>query len=642
MINRNIKCVLALLLLILGGSALARAENAHGVSRPNFLWLVSEDNAKHFLQLYNDAGAPMPNIEKLAAQGLVFDNAYSNSAVCSVARSTLATGVYAPKIGTQFHRAAQKVVLKKGIQTINEMLKQAGYYTSNNAKKDYNFSEPQGHWDDSSLSATWKNRDPDQPFFHMQTWQDTHEHVLHFAADEIPSAATTATPPLGQPATLFPVYPDIPAFQYTHAYYLQQHQILDNKIGQTLDALRADGLLEDTFIFYFGDHGGALPASKGTIYDRGLNIPLVVRIPKNYQHLLHSDFSAPNNVRVKGVVSFIDFAPTLLELAGLEKPPQQDGESFLSNTMSLAELNSRDTTFSYADRFDEKMDFNRAIRVGRYKYIRSYFPYYPHALFNDYRERQVAAKQWKALYRAGKTNEIQSAFFRPRAPERLYDIAADPHETINLASKAQYQNLLTSLRDQLNDTLKGMPDLSFIPESVLVNNKVTTTQEAEQARKKHIAKLLDIANLQYQNYSDSKTYLTQYINSQDALSRYWALIVLSSFAEKAAAFLPLVKQIAAQDPNNLVRARAIEFLAILGEQNTASQLIALLQKTTSDLEKLEILNIATYLHDVHGLLFDIQDSELTTAGQIDKNLVDYWFSSRQAHLSSQNTLIQHQ
>ena len=310
--------------------------------------------------------------------------------------------------------------------------------------------------------------------------------------------------------------------------------------------------------------------------------------------------------------------------------------------MSLAELNSRDTTFSYADRFDEKMDFNRAIRVGRYKYIRSYFPYYPDALFNDYRERQVAAKQWKALYRAGKTNEIQSAFFRPRAPERLYDIAADPHETINLASKAQYQNLLTSLRDQLNDTLKGMPDLSFIPESVLVNNKVTTTQEAEQARKKHIAKLLDIANLQYQNYSDSKTYLTQYINSQDALSRYWALIVLSSFAEKAAAFLPLVKQIAAQDPNNLVRARAIEFLAILGEKNTASQLIALLQKTTSDLEKLEILNIATYLHDVHGLLFDIQDSELTTAGQIDKNLVDYWFSSRQAHLSSQNTLIQHQ
>lgn len=224
----------------------------------------------------------------------------------------------------------------------------------------------------------------------------------------------------------------------------------------------------------------------------------------------------------------------------------------------------------------------------------------------------------------------------------MYDIAADPHETINLASKAQYQNLLTSLRDQLNDTLKGMPDLSFIPESVLVNNKVTTTQEAEQARKKHIAKLLDIANLQYQNYSDSKTYLTQYINSQDALSRYWALIVLSSFAEKAAAFLPLVKQIAAQDPNNLVRARAIEFLAILGEKNTASQLIALLQKTTSDLEKLEILNIATYLHDVHGLLFDIQDSELTTAGQIDKNLVDYWFSSRQAHLSSQNTLIQHQ
>ncbi|MEI8649268.1 sulfatase-like hydrolase/transferase [Paraglaciecola sp. Hal342] len=148
---------------------------------------------------------------------------------------------------------------------------------------------------------------------------------------------------------MFPVYPDIPAFQYTHAYYLQQHQILDNKIGQTLDALRADGLLEDTFIFYFGDHGGALPASKGTIYDRGLNIPLVVRIPKNYQHLLHSDFSAPNNVRVKGVVSFIDFAPTLLELAGLEKPPQQDGESFLSNTMSLAELNSRDTTFSYAE-----------------------------------------------------------------------------------------------------------------------------------------------------------------------------------------------------------------------------------------------------------------------------------------------------
>ena len=113
--------------------------NSLEVDRPNIIWLTTEDNSSHHMRLYNENGAPMPAIEKLANGGIVFDNAFSNAPVCSVARSTLITGCYAPRIFTQFHRRAKHVPLPNDLMPMPYYLKKVGYYTTNNSKQDYNF-----------------------------------------------------------------------------------------------------------------------------------------------------------------------------------------------------------------------------------------------------------------------------------------------------------------------------------------------------------------------------------------------------------------------------------------------------------------------------------------------------------------------
>lgn len=422
-------------------------------TKPNFLWLVSEDNAYIFSALYDKQGAKMPNIEALAADGIIFNHAFSNAPVCSTARSTLATGTYAPKLGLNYHRRYSKSQLPKDLLTVSQMLSSVGYYTSNNSKNDFNFKtyEQAQVWDESSKKANWRGRQPGQPFFHMQTWTTTHEYNLHFPTSDVKQVPTKRNP---DNIKLPPMYPDTELFRYTYARYLDQHQLLDQQMGKLINQLKADGELENTFIFYFGDHGGVMPDTKGYTNDLGLHIPLVVRIPKNFKHLLHPQMQNLKNARVDGFVNFIDFAPTLAKLAGADLSQYQDGQAFLGKDISLNALNQRQTSFGYADRFDEKTDMVRTLRVGKYKYTRHYKPFNPDALFNQYRYKQAAYQEWKALFQQGKLTPVQAAFFKPKPAEALYNLEVDPFETNNLADKAKFQPKLNELRSQLTDKLK--------------------------------------------------------------------------------------------------------------------------------------------------------------------------------------------
>ena len=236
--------------------------------RPNIIWLVSEDNSIHFMDLYSKDGAKMPNISSLAKKGVVFNNAFSNAPVCSVARSTIITGVYGPTIGTQYHRKASPVNLPKHIKPLPLYLKDAGYYTTNNNKEDYNFKKENEIWDESSSKATYKNRKVNQPFFHVQNFGDTHEGRLHFDEEyfkkEIENFNIENTP-------TFPYHPDTPIFRFTRELLYKHHMSLDSKIGEFIKDLEKQGLMENTIIFYYGDHGGVLPRSKGYLYESGLN-----------------------------------------------------------------------------------------------------------------------------------------------------------------------------------------------------------------------------------------------------------------------------------------------------------------------------------------------------------------------------------
>ena len=230
--------------------------------RPNVVFLVSEDNSIHYLKHYGAKFGSMPNIEKMAQAGLTFNHAFSNAPVCSVARSTLATGILAPRAGFQYHR---KSALAKGVKPWTALLRKAGYYCANNSKTDYNFATAKGEaWNESSRKASWRKRPDKKPFFYMQSFAVCHESSLHFPAKLMQSEKTKT--PVDR-VNLHPYHPDTPTFRYTHARYFDRMSVVDAQMGSVVEKLKADGLLEDTFVFYFGDHGGVLPRGKGYAYE---------------------------------------------------------------------------------------------------------------------------------------------------------------------------------------------------------------------------------------------------------------------------------------------------------------------------------------------------------------------------------------
>ncbi len=584
--------------------------SATSEAQPNFVWLMSEDNSTHFMHHFDPHGPQTPNIERLAKNGLTFTHAFSNAPVCSVARTTLATGCYGPRIGTQFHRKEVPVPLPSEQHLIPTYLRQIGYYTANNVKTDYNIKPREQVWDESSRKATWRKRRTGQPFFYKQSFAVSHESSLHFPEKDI-----TGKPTKTDPEKVFvpPIHPDTDTFRYTYARYHDNIRKMDQQIGQVVAELEKDGLLEDTFIFYFGDHGGVLPGSKGYAYETGLHVPLVVRIPEKWKHLVPGE----RGTRIDGFVSFVDFGPTLLHLAGIEIPRGLDGNPFLGEGITLEMLNRRHTTFGYADRFDEKYDLVRTVRKGRYKYMRNYQPFNFDGMQNDYRYKMVAYRQWRELYEAGKLDEVQSFFFRARAPEALYDLETDPYETNNLAEDPAYQEKLAELRTELNQWVKGMPDLSFYPENYLIENAFDHPVAFGRAHRKEIAELVEVADLQLLPFPEAKVGIARALASDHPWKRYWGLIVCSTFARKAADFVPEAKAIAANDPENLNRVRAAEFLGLVGAVDPRPLIKKSLLEADSSTEANLILNTAVLLEDGEPG-YDLNFSELLDHPKIEK------------------------
>lgn len=558
--------------------------------RPNIVWIVSEDNSIHYLGHFSEGGADAPQIESLAAHGLTFDHAYSNAPVCSVARTTLATGCYGPRIGTQFHRRYVPAAMPDGLRMFPALMRTAGYYTTNRSKKDYNAVEGEGVWDESSNQASWRNRsDKQQPFFHMQSHAESHESSLHFDQAAFENEKTTADP---KTVRLADCYPDTPLFRYTHARYLDRMSDIDKIVGDTIEQLQQDGLLEDTFVFYFGDHGGVLPRSKGYLYDTGLHVPLVVRIPENFKHLVDGQFGD----RVSGFVSFIDFAPTALHLAGVAPPEEMDGLPFLGEDVSLAEVNDRDQVFSYADRFDEKYDMVRSIHKGRFQYLRNYQPYLPDGLNNNYRYKNLAYSQWRDMFVASELNGAAKQFFERKKIEQLYDCEQDPYQVNNLAGDPQYKSVLEEMRGLLNEKVRSLPDLSFYPESYLTRHAMDHPVAFGQEHKQQIAELADIADLVLIPFDEAKENIELALKSEDSMKRYWGAMVCAALGTKAVRVASDAAGLV-RDKSMPVRIRAAEFLGQVGAINPQEVLIEVVNSTKDPVEATEALNAVVWFRD---------------------------------------------
>lgn len=562
--------------------------------KPNFVFLVSEDNSIHYLKHYGAKFGRMPNVEKMAERGVTFNHAFSNAPVCSVARSTLATGILAPRGGFQYHRKAELATLPKGVLPWSAILRDSGYFCANNRKQDYNFkSNGTKSWDESSNKANWRNRpNKDTPFFYMQSMAQSHEGSLHFSKkvmeDEKPKT------PVGE-VDLHPYHPDTPTFRYTHARYYDRIELIDELIGGLLKKLEEDGVLEDTFVFYFGDHGGVLPRGKGYAYESGLHVPLVVRIPQNFKHLV--DFH--RGTRTDGFVNFIDFGPTVLNLAGITIDKRLDGQAFMGRGISAEEVEARDETFGYADRFDEKYDFVRTYRKGKWKYIRNYQGFYPDGLQNNYRYRMLAFQEWRELFKKGKLTDEQSQFFKARPSEQLFDLSEDPHEVNDVSGHSDKQDILSKLRGKLQRKVKAINDLSFYPESHMIDRALKNPLAFGQDHSEEITKLVDVADLALLSFQKAKPKLVKVFQNGTEWEKYWASMVCAQFGQKAKPLSSHLKKMLSSK-NLMLRMRAIEALALTEKIDPMPSLIDIANVSESSVEVLLILNTVTFFRDHHG------------------------------------------
>ena len=347
-------------------------------------------------------------------------------------------------------------------------------------------------------------------------------------------------------------------------------------------------------------------------------------MPKNFKHLVKSD---PGH-REKGFVEFVDFGPTILNLTGAVIPDNVDGRPFLGKGAS-----TRSYTFNYADRFDEKYDFVRWIRKGKYSYQRNFQPFNFDALQNDYRYKQLAFEEWRQLYQKGKLNAIQRQFFETRPAEALYNVEADPHETHNLASDPSFAKVLDEMRNLMSSELRRINDLSFFPEPIMLKEAMKSPVNYGKDKADHIKKLIAIADLQLRPYKKVESQIKEALLSDDPWSRYWGCIVASSHRKITSEQIGLIINIADNDIEPLVRCRAAEFLGLTGEKDPRPAIKQSLKMSATAVETNLILNTAVLLHDgPSGYKFNELSME-------DVNHDGRYVVARVAYLSNKRTSV---
>ena len=436
---------------------------------PNIVWITVEDMSPR-LAAFGDSTASTPSIDRLAAEGVRYTNVFSISGVCAPSRSAIITGMYPTTIGAQHMRNMRRTsaiaditdpellaiptyeaVPPPEVKCFTEYLRAEGYYCTNNAKTDYQFTPPVTAWDESSQQAHWRNRrDTSKPFFAVFNSNITHESQVWSRADE---------PMRVDPAVVEvpPYYPDHAIVRRDIGRHYSNIELMDDFVGNIMDQLEEDGLLDNTIVFFFSDHGDGLPRMKRWLYDSGLHVPLIIRWP---------DGRGAGSINDE-LISFIDFAPSMLSLAEIPLPGYLQGQPFVGSQKAP----ERSYVFAAKDRMDPARDNARAVRDKRFKYIRNYMPERPYVEFLPYRDRMELMQVLHAMNEEGTLEGPQQLWFRSTKPvEELYDTFEDPHEIYNLAARPEYQEKLDELRAAHEKWKSETGDWGLIPETELKKN----------------------------------------------------------------------------------------------------------------------------------------------------------------------------
>jgi uncharacterized sulfatase len=548
-----LKLIRFLFAVLLFAGAILRAAAAE---RPNILWITCEDISPN-LGCYGDSQAHTPNLDKLAGKGLRYTRAFAPTGVCATARSSLITGMYASSIGSQHMRCT--TTLPASIAPFPTYLRRAGYFCTNQSKQDYNFATPVDAWNvGKGAKAHWKHRKPGQPFFAVFNYTDTHESRIRgktrnqakLTAAESHDPATTKAPPY---------LPDTPLIRKDWARYLDLITQMDKtEIPKRLKELEDAGLADDTIVFFFGDHGAGLPRAKQFVYDSGMQVPLLVYIPEKWKHLSPS---APGSTQDR-MVSFVDFGPTVLSLAGVQIPKHMQGLPFLGRQSEGVAPHKY--IYGIRDRMDERYDMTRTVRGERFKYHRNYVPFVPHYPWLDYMDMLDSSKELRRLNAAGALTGGHAFFMADGKPvEELYDLQNDPHELLNLADSREHRETLERMRRVHLDWVRRTMDTGLIPESDL-RRRAKGSSEYEYARSGDypIERILETALLVGKG-KDVMPQLFDRLSDEDGAVRYWSAIGLANLGASAVSAVPVLRG-RLDDESADVRVAAAQALCRIG------------------------------------------------------------------------------
>ena len=554
---------------------------------PNILWISSEDNGPH-LGVYGDSYADTPNLDALGARGMIYRNAWSTAPVCAPARTTIISGMYPPSTGSEHMRSSTR--LPRPMKMFPQYLREAGYYTSNNSKEDYNLVKPGKVWDESSPQAHWRKRAPGQPFFSVFNLTVTHESQIR----KRPHAA------VHDPATVrVPAYhPDTPETRQDWAQYHDKMTEMDGLAGKVLAQLKADGLEKDTIVFYWADHGVGLPRSKRWTYNSGLSVPLILYIPEKFRHLRPAEYATGGESgRLAG---FVDFAATVLSLAGIQPPDHFQGHAFAGRY----EAPPQPYLYGFRGRMDERYDMVRSVRDQRYVYIRNFMPHRIYGQFIEYMFRTTTTAVWHQLYREGKLSPPRTHFWETKTAEELYDLDEDPDETRNLANNPEHASVLERLRAARREWSLSIRDLGFLPENAIHSRSghdAPHTMGADPARYP-VERIMAMAELASSMQEDVEPELRSGFADPDSAVRYWAALgaLMRGEAGVGALAAPLREALSDDDP--AVRVAAGEALGRYGNDPDTERALAVLVEL-ADAEKhglhvaMMALNALDYMED---------------------------------------------
>jgi N-sulfoglucosamine sulfohydrolase len=256
-----------------------------------------------------------------------------------------------------------------------------------------------------------------------------------------------------------PYYPDTPLVREELARMYDNIADMDGQVGEILQQLEEDGLADSTIVFYWSDHGDGIPRAKRTLYDSGLRVPLLIRWPKRLGATV-----APGSARDE-LVSFIDLAPTVLALAGVEVPAHLQGRVLLGPKATPAP----EFVFAARDRMDIEYDMMRSARDARFLYIRNFMPELPYAGHIIYRNQSAIMQEWFRLQAERRLTGSAALWMRTRRPaEELYDTEADRHQIHDLSGEPAHRATLARMRDAVTAWMARAGDQGLVNEAEMV------------------------------------------------------------------------------------------------------------------------------------------------------------------------------